>query len=514
MRKIKLKYLIIIVVAFSFILSTASSLWSSYQLNMDLLQENSLEKNRVYAKKLAQTVTLYLTETFHSLEYSANVVSDKMDDEEKLSYETNRLSLQDTSFNSAFIVNKEGKVLTVAPSSIHAKGMSLDGLTALKSHQPHVSTPFLAPTGREVIIISQPIFSKNGDYLGLIGVSIYIHESNILDSILGRHFYKDGSYVYVVDQTGRVIYHQDKKRIGDDGYANPVVQRVINGDSGTQYVVNTKGVEMLAGYSPVPLARWGVVAQTPLDVAIKPAGQLVMKMLLLELPALILSIFIVLFAAGKIAKPLQNLAKITEESTHQSELNQLNQLKAWYYEAAQLKNALISSLSFMHNQVNYFKDQSTIDPLTGVANRRSLDKFLQQWTEQREEFTLMMLDIDHFKNINDTYGHAVGDEVLKYFAKEINNIIRHQDLSFRYGGEEFIILLPNISTQDAFKIAERICKKLETTSSPSGDPITISVGICSFPIVAESLEELLAKADQALYDAKNTGRNRVIIAEK
>lgn len=514
MNKIKLKYLIIAVVAISFILSTASGLWSSYQLNVRLLQENSLEANRIYTKKLSQTVDLYLKDTFHLLKNSATEVADKMNNEELLSHEINRLSLQDPSFNSAFILNKEGKIIAVAPSTNHAKGKILAGLTANKNHKPYVSMPYLAPTGREVIVISQPIFSENKEYLGLIGVSIYIHESNVFDTILGQHYYKDGSYVYVVDPTGRVIYHQDKSRINEDASTNKVVQHALKGEDGAQYVINSRGIEMLAGYSPVPLARWGVVAQTPLQVAIKPAGQLVTNMLLSELPSLLLSIIIVLIAAGKIAKPLQHLAKITEDSTHQSELAQLNQLKPWYYEAFQLKNALTNSLSFMHNQVNYFKDQSTIDSLTGIANRRALDTLLHQWIEQQHAFTLIMLDVDHFKKINDTYGHTVGDYVLKYFVNEIKSITRAQDLCFRYGGEEFIVILPDTSEQNAYDMTERLRQKLEVTNSPSGATITISAGICSFPKTATSAEELLELADQALYEAKKTGRNRVVMAKK
>ena len=156
-------------------------------------------------------------------------------------------------------------------------------------------------------------------------------------------------------------------------------------------------------------------------------------------------------------------------------------------------------------------DKSTIDPLTGLINRRTLDDVLQKWTAKEKEFAAIMLDIDHFKNVNDTYGHAIGDEVLKYLAKNMKKATREQDICCRFGGEEFIILLPETTAQDAYAIAERLRQTLEKTNSPCGRPITFSAGVASFPKIAANSTDLLELVDNALYEAKRTGRNRVII---
>ncbi|WP_233496341.1 GGDEF domain-containing protein [Pantoea sp. 3_1284] len=114
-------------------------------------------------------------------------------------------------------------------------------------------------------------------------------------------------------------------------------------------------------------------------------------------------------------------------------------------------------------------------------NRRALDAHLERWTEQGRPFALLIFDIDKFKRVNDTYGHAMGDEVLKYLAASMLEVARKDDICCRFGGEEFVMLLPEMKRHDAFQLAERLRKKLESTTSPSGEVVTISIGIAMYP---------------------------------
>lgn len=514
-NKITLKLLIIAVIALAFLLSFASSLFSSYQGNNKLFKEHSLETNRVYAQKLSQMINLYLTESLQELEYSTSNVANSMDDEEVLKNEVDRLQSQGKTFNSVVIADSEGLILAGAPEKFSLKGKNItskEGLEVIKNQEPSISNPYKAATGKVLITLSYPIFSKEGKYEGLINGTIYLHESNFLHTILGKHYYTDGSYVFVVDSEGRIIYHQDPERVDDDVSNNEVVKRLMNGESGAQAVTNTLGEDMLSGYSAVDITNWGVVAQTPKAVAIKSVGKQVMNMSLTELPLIIFSMIIVFIVAGKIVKPLQKIAEISENSIEESEMKKLNHLNTWYYEALQIKTALIRSFSFLHGQVNLFMDQSTIDPLTGVMNRRTLDEVLQKWTVKEMEFAAIMLDIDHFKYVNDTYGHAIGDEVLIYLAEQMKQAMREQDICCRFGGEEFIILMPKTTVQQAYAITEHLRQTLENTDSPCGHPITFSAGIATFPEIAANSTDLLELVDKALYKAKRTGRNRVVIA--
>ena len=515
-EKIKLKHLIVGLITLAFLLSVASSLFSNYEKNVHLLEEQSLEKNRVYALKLTQIVNLYLDQTLQILEYSASRIGDSMADDQILNDEVNRLFYQDNLFNSVVIANSEGHIIAGAPDKYRLKGKKItseEGIKQITIQQPSISDPYRASTGKFLITVSYPIFSTDGEYKGIVSGGIYIHESNFLESILGKHQYQDGSYVFVVDSKGNLLYHIDRSRIGVDVSKNKVVQRIKKGESGAQLVINNWNEEMLAGFSPLEKANWGVVVQTPRKVATNSVGKQVLTTFYFALPLLIISIIIVLMLAAKITKPLQQIATLTENSINESEMGNLNRLNAWFYEASQIKKALIQSFSFLHGQVSTLKDENSMDPLTKLTNRRALDTVLQSWTAQGKMYSVIMLDIDRFKLINDNYGHAVGDEVLKFLSFQLRNTVREQDICCRYGGEEFIILLPDTGIEEAYEIAERLRQNVERAISPIGKSVTFSAGIAGFPKQAANSKIVIELADTALYEAKNLGRNRVVIAK-
>lgn len=157
------------------------------------------------------------------------------------------------------------------------------------------------------------------------------------------------------------------------------------------------------------------------------------------------------------------------------------------------------------------------DDLTGLHNRRHLNTILQQEFIRCERYdtdlSCMMLDLDHFKNINDTYGHDFGDVVLSSFGKRLASKIRLTDYAFRFGGEEFMVLLPHTDIYGAEKMAWKICKSNEKegfTAANHKITVTISIGLASFHQHHPSdRKDLLVMADKALYAAKENGRNRV-----
>ncbi len=166
---------------------------------------------------------------------------------------------------------------------------------------------------------------------------------------------------------------------------------------------------------------------------------------------------------------------------------------------------------------------SSRDHLTGAFNRRMLDIDLAEKLEEakvrEEHVSLIMLDIDHFKRINDTYGHQVGDYILKSLVRIIHSKLRSEDAIYRYGGEEFVIILPGAGKKNAIKVAERLRKVIENypfTYRKEQPPIKISLtcsfGVATFPEDGTTPDELIRKVDKALYKAKEGGRNRVEIA--
>lgn len=162
-----------------------------------------------------------------------------------------------------------------------------------------------------------------------------------------------------------------------------------------------------------------------------------------------------------------------------------------------------------------FRKLSILDELTGVFNRRHIVTSLQEEMNQffllKRKFSLILLDVDFFKKINDTFGHPAGDLVLKEVVNVICSCLRSADQVGRYGGEEFVVILPNADKNNAFKIAERIRIKVASYrfSDPTLPSATISGGIAEIREY-DSMDSLLERADQNLYKAKNSGRNKIV----
>jgi two-component system, cell cycle response regulator len=151
------------------------------------------------------------------------------------------------------------------------------------------------------------------------------------------------------------------------------------------------------------------------------------------------------------------------------------------------------------------------DALTGISNRRTFETYLEREVSRAgrngEQVTLVMFDIDHFKSINDTHGHQTGDEVLKKVAATLANGCRDFDVPARYGGEEFAIVLPSCSAKESLVVAERLRRSIGEAENPVA--ITASAGVATFPTHAADPERLIAAADEALYESKRAGRDRV-----
>jgi diguanylate cyclase (GGDEF)-like protein len=170
-----------------------------------------------------------------------------------------------------------------------------------------------------------------------------------------------------------------------------------------------------------------------------------------------------------------------------------------------------------------YRQLAITDPLTGIFNRRHFfqvaQRELQRSYRYRHPFSVVIFDLDHFKQVNDDYGHAVGDQVLRAFAQLVSQGIRSVDIFARYGGEEFILLLPETGLKAALAVAQRLQLRVAAAPLPvltRSLPITVSGGVCGLEGAGlqvapppELLDQLISQADQALYQAKDGGRNRI-----
>jgi len=178
--------------------------------------------------------------------------------------------------------------------------------------------------------------------------------------------------------------------------------------------------------------------------------------------------------------------------------------------------AVLIDRARLKNRAGEFEQLSVTDVLTGLLNRRYLEERLAEEIKRSNRYgypmSFMMIDVDHFKSYNDTFGHAEGDRALKMVAQVMRETLRSADVAARYGGEEFSILLPQTTTAEAETIADRLREKIAETDFPNRQ-VTISVGIAGCCLELNSTHEMIVAADSALYEAKRRGRNNVRIYE-
>ena len=499
----------------SVLLALFNSLYASYVVQRGALLHQTLESNRVYAAKLASVTSHLLSDANHLLSYSVDAVGGHLDDQDLLIAEATRLRHQSQHFDSVLFLRADGWVAAVAPRNPDLADRRLDTpytREILKLQQPHISQPFRGATGRWLVSLSYPVFDEEDRYQGAVVGSIFLHDRNVLARTLGQHYYRDGSYLYVVDRKGVVLYHPDTSRIGKTARYETIARAATSGVEGELRAIDANGVEMLAGFAWVNNANWGVVAQRPATSTLSMVDNLMWSTIRNAVPLLILLLLCVWWMSRLIAEPLWQLARIATDMEKRESAEQVSGVKSWYFEASQLKRALASGLTAVHDTLQNLRRESATDPLTGLTNRRGLTQSLQSYLRDDSRYAVLALDIDHFKQVNDTYGHDTGDRLLQHVAAVMRQSCRATDLPCRVGGEEFLMILPDTSLRDATAAAQRVHDLMAERSNPTGAPVTLSIGVSHYPETSPTTENLLKQADAALYEAKRGGRNRSVVA--
>ncbi|MFB9760966.1 sensor domain-containing diguanylate cyclase [Ectobacillus funiculus] len=515
-RRFKLQIVISGILTLSILFTAAIWLFASFQVNKKSLETSYLKNNYWYAKKLASETNTLLS----SMDAVLQTVADQAAYHSGKEMQEDVAALMDSRepyFNSVFIVDQNRIVQAVSPSATGISiGQQLDSSVSQRAvtlKKPFISTPYRGITERLIVLVSYPIFDGSGGYKGFVGGTIYLEGDNILSNMLEKHYYENGSYVYVVDQTGHLIFHPNKQRLSEDVSENKIVAKVLKGEEGFGKVVNTEGKTFLAGYALESKSGWGIVSQTPLSITNEPICNMIVRSVKLAFPFVVLVWFFAWWISRRISRPLQQLASYTEETT--KTLGQppvpIPRVRTNIYEIQQLFESVKYSSQHVHSYLSQLQEETQTDGLTGIANRKTFDFVMKDLMHNDIPFSLILLDIDHFKKINDTYGHPMGDEVIKFLATVMPDVIREGDMCFRYGGEEFCIIVLYSDEEGAGNIAERLRQTMEQSISPAGIAATLSLGISAFPKHAVSPNELVKLADKALYQSKQEGRNRVTI---
>ncbi|RHW32759.1 sensor domain-containing diguanylate cyclase [Lysinibacillus yapensis] len=517
MRKhngMKLRYIISMLVLLTILLTTLVTGYSMKAVLNETLTENYLNKNYEYAKKTALDTSVLIEEMKENVENLSKSIADGNFTQEKM----NQWYLANgNSFNSIFSTDDQGVVLWMSPlkignNKVHPGTQLRDPLMnkALEERRPFISSPYLVQSGNLLILISHPVYDDQGTYKGTVGGTVYINGENTMNSLLGNQVILDNSSSFIVDHQGTIIFHTNKKDINVNIAEYPIMDIISKKESGSAKFIGNEDIEYFTGYAYLENTDWVVVSQTPVSIMENPLEELTKKVIINSLPLLIIILIAALIISSRISTPLTKLAVFSRNAIVNGKVHETNkqiQLKSSISEVRQLYHDI-------QEHIQLLTDQNQKDGLTGLSNRRIFDSQIKDWVETKTPFAVIMFDIDRFKLVNDTYGHLVGDDVLKYVANILQDYCREDDGCFRYGGEEFILLLKGIQTEEAVQIAEKLRTGIANTISPTGEPITISLGITVLRDEDHHPKTIIERADTALYHSKQTGRNRTTIYEQ
>jgi len=412
------------------------------------------------------------------------------------------------------IIGSDGQVLTSSGSRTGFR-LSQDQLNNLRTRDALVGDPVWdASLGKPVLVVVVPIRRDDGFFLGALSAKINL---NGLTDMLHERSANGSRDVYVITEPGRVVIRSagNSADLMKTTLPAATTRELLEREGQTINQSRTQGREVVAVVQRIPQLRWAVVAETQRAAAVREAGALRFRTVLL-----IVVLLVVVGLAGFIVSVTLTgpLVRLTEAAGRVSagdlsvELPSGGSGEVGYLTRA--FNTLVSRLREKESQGELEK-LSLTDSLTGLYNRRhlmgTLASEVQRSRRLRRSFTVLLADVDRFKQYNDTHGHLAGDAALVKIAEVFRKTTRQVDCVARYGGEEFVVMLLECTMATAAIVGERIRSRVAEQDLGPGS-LTVSIGLAEYPEGGETPEELIATADAAMYQAKSAGRNQVVIA--
>jgi diguanylate cyclase (GGDEF)-like protein len=418
-----------------------------------------------------------------------------------------------TVYQDLFVIDLRGRVVastgrTVPPlTGTWQTDLAASNFLVLESHRDRAPGPAL-------ITVAVPVSGPGARLLGALGATL---DLGALSPTLDRGRPDTAGRILLVAQDGDVIAATGWSRDPAPSL-EPAVAADLRNRLETQRAAEYRSVD---GRRVIGRARalehppWLVVAELPADEAFREVNRLRNMTLLVVLVVLGVVGLAAWHLAHHIVRPLDSL---TAGATKVASGDLSVDLPiTGGGEVAYLTKVFNNMVARVRESRQELERLSITDSLTGLYNRRhlmsSLEQEVRRVKRQGGTFALLMMDIDHFKRFNDTHGHQAGDDALIGVAGAIRGSLREVDWAARYGGEELVAVLPDTELDGAVEVAERIRSRLADTEF-SGEKITLSIGVATFPDCGDTPEALIASADAALYQAKREGRDRVARARR
>lgn len=384
---------------------------------------------------------------------------------------------------------------------------------ALESSRSLIGEPYWDERARKtIVVLGVPIVRANGRVAGALVARTNFSE---LAQVLRAFGARTAGHVYLTTARGKLI--ADSRSGAADlkmkDLAPEIADSLLSAGGAVVEHRSADGIDVLGSAQRLSQVAWLAVADIPSAEVYGQATRL-RNLTFLVIGALLVIIAVLGYGlAAFIARPL---VRLTSAASQVSAGNLSIGLPAGgsgeVGYLTQVFNTMVESLRKHREELERL---STTDTLTGLSNRRHLMNLLTHEIERAKRagqpFSILMLDVDHFKKYNDTHGHQAGDEVLARVSAVLRNSIRPYDCAVRYGGEEFLVMLSATSLERAGESAERIRKQVGAESFEGGS-VTISIGVAEFPSHGDTAKAVIGRADAALYEAKRAGRDRVVCA--
>ncbi len=424
-------------------------------------------------------------------------------------------------FARLFILNNDGTVVAVSDTPDKYRPIQFPDDAARQINSTNYikgEVYFDEENNSPLMLIGIPLFSEQYDYqIGILAIEVRLQGIlSLIHTVLSntKRDYrvhgsllrlKDGRYFLSTDDTGDRVTPAD---ISDN------VLPLFNDPPSLQYFSNPQGVRVVGILTLIKQFHWGlVIAESYNDVYARAIRSRNRNILI----TCCLGLLIGLIAYSFARQIISSLTALTRGARRVSngDLNvrltiQKNDELGF---ATKVFNKMVVELQQTHTKL---EELATTDALTSLSNRKQIiNKLLNQfeyYRRYRTEFSVLMIDVDHFKKINDTHGHLAGDAVLKQMAAIFLQSLRNVDSAGRYGGEEFLVIVAESAGEKAKQAAERIRRAVHNhtfTYEKSSMKVTISIGITKISEQDENEHSLISRADQALYQAKRNGRNQV-----
>lgn len=386
--------------------------------------------------------------------------------------------------------------------------------------------------------VALPIRTRDGYLIGVLGAHLNWDWARDLAASLSTEY---NAGIWIVARDGRMLLgpHVGSMPFSKERFAEIRAARTgvfMNAENGEDQLT---AYDTSTGYRDYSGLEWVVVAQRPAQVALEAAAGNAWGILFIGALLGVAGVGLALLIAGRVARPIRAMTEEADRLGRDSTVAMFARQRG-SLEAVQLTRALRSLLRRIgfaeertreaelrasenarqfHDDVRKLRKLAETDDLTGLLNRRAFiaaaADAMNYFKRYKRCIAALMIDIDHFKAINDTYGHAAGDGAIKRVAELIGDCIRTTDKSGRFGGEEFVVLLREVDEGAARELAERIRTMIEGTVIAYGRQelrLTVSVGLAIASELDRDIADVIERADQGLYLAKNSGRNRVFYA--